>query len=184
MPRYGLLSLLAIALFCGAASARADVANPAVQFVCTPKINYFSASTLLLDNIDPGRLQRSPELTIMAFGALKQPYRCAWNGGTIEVRSTYFHTAQDTGLCGAVEYGDMDISWNGKRIARIEQDQCGTDRHIVELQDFNYRGAASFPPSRGKPEGINLWIKHCSSTDDQNGTFNCETHYFDGQKIR
>src|SRR6476659_9373003 len=108
MRGWGLLSSLTIALSCGLVPARADVTVPAMQFVCTPKINYFAASMLDLDYVNPAQLQQSPELTIIAFGALDQPYRCNWNGGPIEVRRTYHHTPQATGFCGGVEYGEMD----------------------------------------------------------------------------
>jgi hypothetical protein len=182
--RFGVLwSFVVLALFFWALPARADQQSPGMQFVCAPKVNYFSASTLTFDDIAPGQLQRSPELTIMAVADLRQPYTCRWNGGTIQVRLTHYHSAQATGFCGGNEYGDLDISWNGASIAQIKEDPCGAYRHTVSLQDLNYRGPASFNQPRGdQPKGVNLYVEHCSSTDDHGGTFNCDTSYFDGRK--
>jgi hypothetical protein len=183
MRAWGLLSLLALVLSGGVLTARADQQSPGVQFVCAPRVNYFAMSTLTFDDIDPGQRQRSAELTIMNLADLQQPYICGWNGATIQVRLIHYHSAQATGVCGGVEYGNLDIAWNGVSIAQIKEDPCGADRHIVSLQDLNYRGPGSFNHPHGdQPKGVDLYIEHCSSTDDHGGKFNCDTNYFDGRK--
>jgi hypothetical protein len=183
MRAWGLLLFLALVQLVGMLPARADQQSPGVEIVCAPKVNYFAVNTLTFDDIDPGQLQRSSELTIMNVADLNRPYTCRWNGGTIQVHLTHYHSAQPTGVCGGNEYGDMDIAWNGVTIAQINEGPCGADRHTVSLQDLNYRGPGSFNhPLGDQPKGVNLYVEHCSSTDDHGGKFNCDTSYFDGRK--
>ncbi len=108
------------------------------------------------------------------------PYKCSWKDGELTARLTYFHQAQASGFCGAVEYGTIEIDWNGHPLAVIEQNYCGNDRQTVTVQGVN------FPvPGRTSLASPSLGVEHCVGVADQDsGTFKCDTHYFDLAKLR
>jgi hypothetical protein len=165
------LLALALGLLLWAAPAFADQMYTSFQFICLPKLSHFSATTLTFDNVDPQNAPRGRELSMDAIYMLaNHPYRCAWPGGAITAKLTYYHTAQPSGFCGAVEYGTVEISWNGVPVAKIEQDRCGGDWHAINIDEIVGLKRRAF------------WIEQCDKEAKSlagEPTFSCKKTDFD-----
>ncbi len=156
-------------VFLSVLGARADGLYPAVEVVCAPQINHFSLTTKTFEDADAGglRLGTEPVFTIRDLVDLnRNPLACKWMTGTFKIRVATYHVPEERGMCGGVEYGNIQIDWDDVPVALIEEDQCGEGGQSVEAQQTN----------------SSLYIKQCAYKEGNGGNdsqYACKAHFFD-----
>lgn len=126
-------------VFLGANQARADWYAKFVRFTCVPEANYAAIETLGAYNV------RS-QSTLAAQGIVElatlqnNPLLCKLQRGDLSVELVNYHTPQPTGVCGAVEDGDLRVTLAGKEltIATSTHGGCtGSQRHDIRLTEYD-----------------------------------------------
>ena len=122
---------LLLAVLCAAelvAPAAADQAFDAVQLVCLPKTQYFSASRRYLWDMTPHFDYRSAAVSFVAPESLKaHPFVCAWKGYSIKITAPDYHANDPENSCAIQQPTPVEATLNGKPLACFAQSRFPSD---------------------------------------------------------